>query len=232
MARKLKAEAAPKPQDGPAPDVLKKHFRDIASAQADVKKATGELGPLVKKAEEDGWHKGAGTMALKLQKMDAAKRDDFWRALTLYVGPSVLNLFSQQDLFNSERQATANAITAPDTQDSDKRNEIAEEQGYQAGLAAQDPSSCTFPADDPARPFWQKGWRRGQNDNALKITASPGAKPGTEMPDLPPSLDRSKTTETPPTEAQKAAADPAKRGRGRPPKAPTVPTHDSGNAFH
>lgn len=228
MARKLAAQAAPAPKDGPDPDILKKHFRDIAKAQGDVKKATGELGPLVKKAEEEGWHKAAGMLALKIEKMDAAKRSDFWRALTSYVGPKVLNLFSQTDLFNSERQAAANATTAPDTDDSDKRNVIAEEQGYQAGLAAHDLTSCTFPDNDPAKPWWQKGWRRGQNEHAVKITAPPAAStPKAAAPDdgdLPAFLDRR-------TEAQKAADKPK---RGRPPKAaiPPVGTSDSGNAFH
>jgi ribosome modulation factor len=229
VARKLKAEAAPKPQDGPAPDVLKKHFRDIASAQADVKKATGELGPLVKKAEEEGVHKKAMMDALKLQKMDAAKRGDFWRALTKYVGPSVLNLFSQADLFAGESQAKANATTAPDTDDADKRNAIAEEQGYQAGLAAHAPETCSFPPDDPAKPFWQKGWRRGQNENALKFKADKPAEATTKPADveMPAFLDRTKAAAAP-------TAEPEKRRPGRPRKGeiPPVATHSDGNAFH
>lgn len=231
MARKLKAEAAPKPQDGPAPEILKKHFRDIASAQADVKKATGELGPLVKKAEEEGVHKKAMMDALKLQKMDASKRADFWRALTKYVGPEVLNLFSQADLFAGESQAKANATTAPDS-DGDKRTEIAEEQGYQAGLAGHSFETCQFPHDDPAKPFWMKGWRRGQNENALKFKAdkpadAPAPTPKPDDVEMPAFLDRTKAAAGP-------AADAPKRGPGRPRKGeiPPVATHSDGNAFH
>lgn len=226
MAGKLRAQPAPKPQDGPDPDVLRKHFRDIAKAQGAVKKATGELGPLVKKAEEEGWHKAAGMLALKIEKMDAAKRDDFWRALTNYVGPKVLNLFSQTNLFASESQAKANATTPPDTDDADTRNEIAEEQGYQAGLAGHDFTSCTFPDKDPGRPSWQAGWRRGQNEKAAQFKAPAEATPKPDDVEMPAFLDR--------TKAAAAAADAPKRGPGRPRKAevPPVATHDNGNAFH
>lgn len=185
MARRLK-EATEQPKRGVTGDVVRSYDRKIDEAKARMDEARGEVAQFVKQFDDIGGDRAALKLAMKLKRMEDAKARAFWGSLNQYVDD--LGVFAQGDMFDQ------NAVTPADSADAAKRNEIAEAQGKRAGLDGANLDSNPYAEDDPARPFWSKGWRDGQNELAAKFAAPAGGDqpPAAEKDplEIPPSRDR------------------------------------------
>ncbi|WP_343711883.1 hypothetical protein [Inquilinus sp.] len=222
MARRLK-EATDQPKRGVNRDVVISYDRKIGEAQSRLDDARGEVGQFNKQFNDIGGNTQALKLARKLKRMEPVKAQAFWKELNQYVGD--LQVFAQADMFDD------NTITPADTAAAEKRNEVAEAQGKQAGLDGANLDSNPYAEDDPARPFWANGWREGQNELAGRF-AAPGAEPAAQQ------VESTAAPETAPAAeaATEPAADPleippfldrrpgaaARRRSGRAPAVPTV----------
>jgi len=167
MARRLK-EATEKPKRGVTREVVLSYDRKIGEAQGRLDDARGEVGQFNKQFNDVGGNTQALKLARKLKRMEPVKAQAFWKELNQYVGD--LDVFAQGDMFDQ------NTTTAADSADGEKRNEVADAQGKQAGLDGANLDSNPYAEDDPARPFWSKGWRDGQNELAGRFTAPAGSE--------------------------------------------------------
>jgi ribosome modulation factor len=182
MARRLK-DATEAPKRGVSSEITVSYDRKIAEAEERLGEARGEVGQFNSQFKKMGGDTQALKLARKLKRMTPLKAEAFWSQLKQFVAD--LQVFNQSSMFDE------NSTTPADTAAAEKRNEIAEAQGKQAGLDGADLESNPYADDDAAGPFWSKGWREGQNENAEKISAPPltPPKPGhrrtPRVPDVP-----------------------------------------------
>lgn len=82
----------------PEADVLKEHLRTMNASKAEMDEIRGDMGAMVKNAENDhNIHRGAFKQAMKLKNMDETKRAEFLAHLDHY--REVFDLDAQQDMF-------------------------------------------------------------------------------------------------------------------------------------
>jgi ribosome modulation factor len=165
MARRLK-EATEAPKRGVSCDITISYDRKISEAEERLGEARGEVGQFNSQFKKMGGDTQALKLARKLKRMTPLKAEAYWSQLKQFIAD--LQVFNQSSMFDE------NTTTPADTAAAEKRNEIAEAQGKQAGLDGDNLDSNPYPDDDAARPFWSKGWREGQNENADKFKAPAG----------------------------------------------------------
>lgn len=78
-------------------DKIRQYAETVRSQKSDMDETRGELAATMKQFEEDGGHRQALKLALKIGGMDSTKAQAFWASLREYL--EVLGIADQQDLF-------------------------------------------------------------------------------------------------------------------------------------
>src|SRR6185295_3278014 len=95
-------------------DQLVKASKEYARLKSKMDDARSPMGQFFKDFEEDGGHKAALKLAMKIADMESIKAQDFWRSLERYCDE--LGVFAQHDLLDDlARPAKNEAKAAPRT---------------------------------------------------------------------------------------------------------------------